>query len=198
MGSVSLACRGIAGLPMRSSPTRTDVAWLISGCLLAPVVVLALLFSVDRPVPIQDHYRVGIVDYAMSHAAEPPGSNARWRALDKPMYDLPNEPFFSAWVRTEISERVASIPVAALYVPAPLANLEVWINNTKRYSGGPMTRPLPFYTAPLLIPLGDLTPANGEVWLHVRIAGMGDVLGPVSALTSARKKSCRRLILRSE
>ena len=87
-----------------AKPTRLQVLALAIGYLVLPVVVLGLLYLVDRPVDIPDEYLVKDVEYLISYAEAPPAETADWQRLDQILFDLPNDPYTSAWLRTALSQ----------------------------------------------------------------------------------------------
>ena len=174
-----------------SKPTRSQVALLLLGCLVTPVLALGIFYGIDRAVDLSDDYRLLEFEYVVSHEAQPPQHSADWVVYDR-AFDAPNEPFASVWFRTNIKDRLLDDQPNVLYVPALYGTFGAWLQGSMRYATGPFSKPLAYVTSPLLVPLGNFDSSPEAIWLYVRYANeRGNIyptevyLGPPSVLRDA-------------
>lgn len=118
--------------------------------LAMPLLVLWLLYLVDRPYELPDAYLVQPTEWARSFSDTPPASG--WSAATDrwPEGRQEGEPFTSVWYRFAVP---ASLPDPTLYIPYGFGNFEVWQQGERRYRLAPPVQPLAHHKSFTAIPL---------------------------------------------
>ncbi len=175
----------------RNHPTFAQVTLLLVACVLLPAGVLGLFYLVDKEVNPNREYLLTDFEYLASHVDRPPKTQGEWRRFDREV-EIPDEPYASLWVRTDVTKRLDIAQANALYIPKAFANVQVWLRGELQYTAAPIEEPLAFFRTPLLIPLGELDTTADTSWLHIRLTAARGFLSPAhvylapySELTSA-------------
>lgn len=134
--------------------------------IASPFLVLYILYLVDRPYELDEVYRVKPTHYVVSFDDKPPQTG--WIEVDdeSPPVRAEDDPFTSIWYRYTTPTNVDS---PTLYVPFPMANLDIWHLGQRLAKLGPMELPLYYSRFPLLRTLlgGVVTDADS---LQIRVA----------------------------
>ena len=131
-----------------------------------PALLLWLLYLLDQPYELPDSYLISADSYVMSYADAPPSSG--WHSFDdaSPPARPDDATYSSVWYRFPVP---ATIDSPTLYLPFPLANLDIWHQGSRLLLLGPMSLPLYHARFPVLIPLPG-TAEGGQQTLDVRVA----------------------------
>lgn len=162
----------------RNRPSFAQVALLLIACVLLPTGVLGFFYVVDKEVSPNHEFLLNDFEYLASHADRPPETPGEWRSFNHPV-DIPDEPYASLWIRTDITKRLDIAQANALYIPKAFANVEVWLGGELQYTAAPIEEPLAFFRTPLLIPLGELDTSADRSWLHIRLTAARGSLSPM-------------------
>ena len=168
--------------------------------LICAVVCAAFFLAFrffENPMAMPEQYRVAQAEFVLSHSDTPPAEQRDWQSTSLPggaRQRAGDREFQSAWYRVPL----AGLPVAhdrgqgeplVFYQPIPLANVDVYIDNQRIGSGGPMQSPLPFHVRQFHyeFALENPTPAAGS-YLYFRVArqygsakAVATYVGPASA-----------------
>ncbi len=176
---------------VRSHPGFAQVALLLLACVLLPVFVLGSFYVLDRDVRPGRDFSLDDFEYLVSHADSPAETSGQWRRFDRPIR-VPDEPYASVWIRTDITQRLNLGQANTLYIHRAFANVQVWLQEELQYTAAPIEEPLAFFRTPLLIPLGEFDDSADRTSMHIRLTkARGGVsppafyLAPYSELTAA-------------
>ena len=134
--------------------------------LAGPILVLLILARVDQPYQLDERYRISPDAYVVSMAAEPPTTGWQTDPELFPVERGSDEDVTSVWFRYSINR---DTPVLALYFPFPLANLDIWYQQSRLATLGTLAEPLPYYRSPFLTPLPSADQAADSSSLYVRV-----------------------------
>ncbi|MEO1244175.1 MAG: ATP-binding protein [Pseudomonadota bacterium] len=162
---------------VRSNPAVAQVALLLLACVLLPICVLSFFYVFDKDVKPRTEFLLSNFEYVASHANEPEAVSGEWRRFDRSI-EVPDDPYASVWIRTDVTRRLDLSRATALYIPKARANVQVWLRGKLQHTAAPIEEPLAFIKTPLLIPLGEFDTSVERTWMHIRLTKARGFLMP--------------------
>ncbi len=164
-----------------------------------PAAWLAFFYVVDHGPGLPPELAVEHAAYTLSFKPEPP-VGADWQPVALPNdVPAPASPFVSVWYRIPLPERPADGGTWAVYLQSPRASVDVFLGGVSLHSTGPVTLPLVFRRAPLLVSFdSELLVRLEPQYLYIRLtrtphtAGSGPIyLGPAAPLAESYRAAMR-------
>ncbi len=135
--------------------------------LACPLVVLVIFNWLDQPFQLDDKYLITQAEFVVSFDDKPPTEG--WQPLGQDRYPArgANDAFTSVWYRIE---NPRPNEMSAFYVPFPVSNVDIWHLGERQKMLGPMSLPLYYARAPVLVPLSAGTSGNQDTNVYMRVA----------------------------